>query len=141
MIRYGNTPAVGVKSINVSASNDPLVLTVLSTAYNLVGQVALGLIAVEKALTLDPDSAWAWLRSGWSNIYMRRYDTALEHFQAGHASQSARPDALQCLDRDRSRISCQGPVARGGAMDRERSLQEARCGLGLPASDRHIRCG
>lgn len=62
-------------------SNDPLVLTVLSAAYNLVGQVDLGLAAVEKALTLDPNSAWAWLRSGWSNTYMRRYDTAIEHFQ------------------------------------------------------------
>ncbi|WP_262273623.1 adenylate/guanylate cyclase domain-containing protein, partial [Microvirga yunnanensis] len=62
-------------------SNDPLVLTVLSAAYNLIGQVALGLAAVEKALTLDPNSAWAWLRSGWSNTYMRRYDTAIEHFQ------------------------------------------------------------
>jgi adenylate cyclase len=62
-------------------SNDPLVLTVLSAAYNLVGQVDLGLTAVEKALMLDPNSAWAWLRSGWSNTYMRRYDTAIEHFQ------------------------------------------------------------
>lgn len=62
-------------------SNDPLVLTVLSAAYNLVGQFELGLTAVEKALTLDPNSAWAWLRSGWSNTYMRRHDTGIEHFQ------------------------------------------------------------
>ena len=62
-------------------SNDPLVLTVLSAAYNLVGQFDLGLTAIEKALTLDPNSAWAWLRSGWSNTYMRRHDTAIEHFQ------------------------------------------------------------
>jgi adenylate cyclase len=62
-------------------SHDPLVLTVLSAAYNLVGQFDLGLTAVEKALTLDPNSAWAWLRSGWSNTYMRRHDTGIEHFQ------------------------------------------------------------
>jgi adenylate cyclase len=62
-------------------SNDPLVLTVLSAAYNLVGQFELGLTVIEKALTFDPNSAWAWLRSGWSNTYMRRHDTAIEHFR------------------------------------------------------------
>jgi adenylate cyclase len=62
-------------------SNDPLVLTVLSAAYNLVGQVDLGLAAIEKALTVDPNSAWAWLRSGWSNTYAGRHDTAIDHFR------------------------------------------------------------
>lgn len=55
--------------------------TVLSAAYNLVGQFELGLTVIEKGLTLDPNSAWAWLHSGWSNTYMRRHDTAIEHFR------------------------------------------------------------
>lgn len=62
-------------------SNDPLVLTVLSAAYGIVGQFDLGLAAIEKALALDPNSAWAWLRSGWTNNWVGNTDTAIEHFQ------------------------------------------------------------
>jgi adenylate cyclase len=62
-------------------SNDPLVLTVLSAAYAVVGQFDRGLAAIEKALALDPNSAWAWLRSGWSNHYVGNADTAIDHFQ------------------------------------------------------------
>src|SRR4051812_40259078 len=50
-------------------NNDPLVLTVLSAAYALVGQFDLGLAAVERALAIDPNSAWAWTRSGYLNVY------------------------------------------------------------------------
>jgi adenylate cyclase len=36
---------------------------------------------LEKALMLDPNSAWAWNRSGWLESYLDRADTAIEHFQ------------------------------------------------------------
>jgi adenylate cyclase len=62
-------------------SHDPLVLTVLSAAYAIVGQFDLGLTAIEKALALDPNSAWAWLRSGWVNHYTRNPNKAIEHFK------------------------------------------------------------
>jgi adenylate cyclase len=62
-------------------SHDPLVLTVLSAAYAIVGQVDLGLTAIKNALALDPNSAWAWLRSGWLHNYAQQPDTAIEHFQ------------------------------------------------------------
>ena len=61
-------------------SNDPLVLTVLSAAYVLGGKFDLGLATIEKALALDPNSAWAWLRSGWANFYASNPDRAIEHF-------------------------------------------------------------
>ena len=61
-------------------SNDPLVLTVLSGAYVLGGKFDLGLATIEKALALDPNSAWAWLRSGWANFYTSHPDKAIEHF-------------------------------------------------------------
>src|SRR4051794_4737709 len=60
---------------------DPLVLTVLSAAYPLVGQFDLGLAAVEKALAADPNSAWAWTRSGYLNAYIQSPDRAIEHFR------------------------------------------------------------
>src|SRR5215204_2123467 len=61
--------------------NDPLVLTVLSAAYALVGQFDLGLAAVEKALAVDPNSSWAWTRSGYLNVYTLCPDGAIEHFE------------------------------------------------------------
>jgi adenylate cyclase len=60
---------------------DPLVLTVLSAAYALVGQFDLGLAAIEKALAIDPNSAWAWTRSGYLNVYTQCPDRAIEHFR------------------------------------------------------------
>jgi adenylate cyclase len=36
---------------------------------------------LEKALILDPNSAWAWNRSGWLESYLDRPDTAIEHFE------------------------------------------------------------
>jgi adenylate cyclase len=62
-------------------SNDPLVLTVLSAAYALVGQLDLGLTTIRKALALDPNSAWAWLRSGFLHNFTSQPDVAIEHFQ------------------------------------------------------------
>jgi adenylate cyclase len=62
-------------------SNDPLVLTVLSAAYAIAGKFDLGLAVIEKALAMDPNSAWAWLRSGWANHYVGNPDRAIEHFR------------------------------------------------------------
>src|SRR5215218_5434111 len=62
-------------------NNDPLVLTVLSAAYALVGQFGLGLAAVEKAVAIDPNSAWAWTRSGYLHVYTQCPDRAIEHFR------------------------------------------------------------
>ena len=60
---------------------DPLVLTVLSAADALVGQFDLGFAAIEKALAIDPNSAWAWTRSGYLNVYIQCPDRAIEHFR------------------------------------------------------------
>ncbi|WP_018261128.1 adenylate/guanylate cyclase domain-containing protein [Methylobacterium sp. WSM2598] len=62
-------------------NDDPLVLTVLSAAYSLVREYDLGLTVIEKALRLDPNSAWAWTRSGYLNVYKDRPEVAIEHFQ------------------------------------------------------------
>jgi adenylate cyclase len=62
-------------------SNEPLVLTVLAGAYSLVGRLERALTVIEKALTLDPNSAWGWTRSGFIHVFAGRPDTALAHFQ------------------------------------------------------------
>src|SRR4051812_18619112 len=34
---------------------------------------------IERALALDPNSAWAWNRSGW--VHINEPETAIEHFE------------------------------------------------------------
>jgi adenylate cyclase len=53
----------------------------LSAAYAIAGKFDLGLAVIEKALAMDPNSAWAWLRSGWANHYVGNPDRAIEHFR------------------------------------------------------------
>src|SRR4029077_6486339 len=44
---------------------DPTVMTVLRAAHTIVRNYEIAGRMLEKALTLDPNSAWAWNRSGW----------------------------------------------------------------------------
>jgi adenylate cyclase len=60
---------------------DPLVLTCAGAAYSITRNFELARSLIEKALTLDPNSAWAWNRSGWANVYTEQPDKAIEHFQ------------------------------------------------------------
>src|SRR5262249_17509004 len=62
-------------------SDDPLVLTVLGAAYTLCAQLSLASPLIEKALLLNPNSAWSWQRSGWLNQCLERYDMSIEHFE------------------------------------------------------------
>ena len=62
-------------------SNDPLVLTALSAAYTLVRKLDMAGPFLEKALLIDPNSAWAWQRSGWLNMYLGHSEAAIEHFE------------------------------------------------------------
>jgi adenylate cyclase len=89
-VTYMRTPvpaedrATAVKLAQEAASldsDDPLVLTVLSAAYAQSRQLDLGLTTIEKALALDPNSAWAWTRSGFLNAYTSRPDVGIEHFR------------------------------------------------------------
>lgn len=60
---------------------DPLVLTCAGAAYSITRNFELARSLIEKALSLDPNSAWAWNRSGWANVYTGQPDRAIEHFQ------------------------------------------------------------
>jgi adenylate cyclase len=60
---------------------DPTVMTVLGAAHTIVRNYEIAGRMLEKALTLDPNSAWAWNRSGWLESYLDRADTAIEHFE------------------------------------------------------------
>ena len=66
--------------------DDPGSLVALSAASALAGDdfVQADQFA-DRALTLDPNNAWGWLRKGWNANYRRRPDEALAHFDRAEA--------------------------------------------------------
>ena len=63
--------------------DDPLVLTALSAAHTLTGDRDRAAALIEEALRRDPNSAWAWQRSGWILTYKGLSDPAIDHFERG----------------------------------------------------------
>ncbi len=63
------------------SGEDPTVLAVLGAAHTIVRNYDAAARLLEKALALDPNSAWAWNRSGWLHSYLVQSDTAIEHFE------------------------------------------------------------
>jgi len=60
---------------------DPGVLTMVGTAEMMLAHnLEAASIHVAKALALDPNSAWAWIRSGYLHVFRGEAETALEHF-------------------------------------------------------------
>jgi adenylate cyclase len=63
------------------ASDDPFVLTVLGAAHTITREFQTALYLLEKALVLDPNSAWAWNRSGWLRTFCDDPETGIAHFE------------------------------------------------------------
>ena len=114
-------------------------LTVLSAAYNLVGQFELGLTVIEKALALDPNSAWAWLRSGWSNIYLERHDTAIEHFRRAMRLSPLDPMRFSALIGIGAAYFAKGECDEAARWIEDGLRERPDAVLGLPALDGVIR--
>ena len=64
-----------------ASGEDPTILTVLGAAYSIVRSHGVAARLLEKALALDPNSAWAWNRSGWLQTYLANPDTSIDHFE------------------------------------------------------------
>jgi AraC-like DNA-binding protein/tetratricopeptide (TPR) repeat protein len=60
---------------------DPLAETMLASGYTLAHDLAAAEVHVERALTLDGGSAWAWGRRGWIKAYRGETAQAIECFQ------------------------------------------------------------
>ncbi|MFT5182714.1 MAG: adenylate cyclase, partial [Alphaproteobacteria bacterium] len=63
------------------SGDDPLILTVLGTIHTYVRNHGTARILLERAVALDPNSAWAWSRLGWLENYSDQPDRAIEHFE------------------------------------------------------------
>ncbi|MEM8971368.1 MAG: adenylate/guanylate cyclase domain-containing protein [Pseudomonadota bacterium] len=67
------------KAANLSG-DDPLVLSVLGTAHTVVRNHGTARILLERAVSIDPNAAWALSRLGWLETYAERLEPALEYF-------------------------------------------------------------
>jgi adenylate cyclase len=61
--------------------DDPMVLAILGAAHTIARDLRIAGEHLERALSLDPNSAWAWSRSGWLNVHLARPELAIEQFQ------------------------------------------------------------
>jgi adenylate cyclase len=72
--------ALAERAANLSG-DDPLILTVLGAVNTFVRNYGTARVLLERALTLDPNCAWAWSRLGWIENYSDRPQKALQHFE------------------------------------------------------------
>ena len=63
------------------AGDDPLILAVLGAVQTIARNMGAARTMLEKALALDPNSAWAWSRLGWVEIYADHPARAIENFE------------------------------------------------------------
>jgi adenylate cyclase len=72
--------AYAEKAANLSA-DDPLILAVLGAAHTFSRNFGTARVLLERAVALDPNSAWAWSRIGWLEAYADRPEEAKAHFE------------------------------------------------------------
>lgn len=81
-IENSKSTALGLaeRAADLSA-DDPLILTVLGTVHTFVRNYGAARVLLQRAVALDPNSAWAWSRLGWLSSYADRPVEAREHFE------------------------------------------------------------
>lgn len=63
------------------SGDDPLILAVLGAVHTFVRNHGTARVLLERALTIDPNAAWAWSRLGWLDNYSDRPERAIEKFE------------------------------------------------------------
>jgi len=63
------------------SADDPLILAVLGAVHTFVRHYGTARVLLERALVLDPNSAWALSRLGWLEVYADRPQAAEPHFR------------------------------------------------------------
>src|SRR5450759_1898859 len=58
-----------------------ILLAILGTVHTFVRNHGTARVLLERAVTLDPNSAWAWTRLGWIEIYADQPQEAIENFE------------------------------------------------------------
>jgi adenylate cyclase len=63
------------------SGDDPVILTVLGAVHTFVRNHGTARVLLERAVTLDPNAAWAWARLGWLENYADQPKKAIENFE------------------------------------------------------------
>jgi adenylate cyclase len=63
------------------SGDDSLILTVLGAVHTFVRNHGTARVLLERAVTLDPNAAWAWSRLGWLEAYADRSEKAIANFE------------------------------------------------------------
>lgn len=63
------------------SGEDPLILTVVGTVHTFARNYGVARVLLERALAIDPNSAWAECRLGWLDVYSDQGEKAKEHFE------------------------------------------------------------
>ena len=78
------------------AHDDPFILTVLGAALTITREFQRAASMLDRALSLDPNSAWAWNRSGWLHDYLDDPETAIDQFERSLRLSPFDPMAFNC---------------------------------------------
>jgi adenylate cyclase len=63
------------------SGDDPVILAVLGAVHTFVRNHGTARILLERAVTLDPNAAWAWSRLGWLENYADQPQKAIGNFE------------------------------------------------------------
>jgi adenylate cyclase len=63
------------------SGDDPIILAVLGAVHTFVRNHGTARVLLERAVTLDPNAAWAWSRLGWLENYTDQPQKAIEKFE------------------------------------------------------------
>ena len=77
--------------------DDPLVFTILGAAHTVARDFQSAAVHLDRALELDPNSAWAWQRSAWLEVHRERPQIAIEKFERALRLSPLDPMAYVCL--------------------------------------------
>jgi tetratricopeptide (TPR) repeat protein len=71
-----------VETASMHVADDPTALTALASAMMMLGgDVAQAAAFADRALELDPNHAWAWMRRGWGHVYLGNPEDGLAAFE------------------------------------------------------------
>jgi adenylate cyclase len=63
------------------SGDDPIILAVLGAVHTFVHNHGTARVLLERAVTLDPNAAWAWSRLGWIENYADQPQKAIRNFE------------------------------------------------------------
>jgi adenylate cyclase len=63
------------------SGDDPVILAVLGAVHTFVRNHGTARVLLERAVSLDPNAAWAWSRLGWLEAYADQPEKAIGNFE------------------------------------------------------------